>query len=89
MGWKGGAKPGARGGLTLGKEALGLVLELEQAGQALHDMDLGQDASWAVWDVGLDGCTLKESEERRHLIPLGFDPSLRLGDNPLKRLGFT
>ncbi|CAL8152124.1 unnamed protein product [Prunus armeniaca] len=34
-------------------------------------------------------CTLKESEERRPPILLGFDPSLRLGDNPLKRLGFT
>ncbi|CAL9000660.1 unnamed protein product, partial [Prunus brigantina] len=28
------------------------------------------------------------SEERGRPIPLGFDPSLRLGDNPLKRLGF-
>ncbi|KAI5344762.1 hypothetical protein L3X38_012639 [Prunus dulcis] len=29
------------------------------------------------------------SEERRRPIPLGFDPSLRLGDNPFKRLSFT
>ncbi|CAL2265963.1 unnamed protein product [Prunus armeniaca] len=31
----------------------------------------------------------RTSEERRRPVPLGFDPSLRLGDSPLKRLGFT